>query len=53
MAEKKLIVVKLIRSHWIGEERHDAPEIIEVEPAEARKLIEAGVALRTDPLPGE
>lgn len=53
-AEKaNLVAVRLVRSHWIGEYRHDAPETLEVEPAEARRLVDAGVAARTDPIPGE
>lgn len=49
----KTIPVKLNRAHWIGEERNEIGAIIDVEPAEARRLIDAGVASRTDPLPGE
>lgn len=49
----KDIPVKLNRAHWIGEDRNEIGTTIEVEPAEARRLIDAGVASRTDPLPGE
>lgn len=53
-AEKQVLVpVRLNRAHWIGEERHDPPEVLELAPKEARRLIEAGVADRMDPLPGE
>lgn len=52
MAEKT-IQVELKRDHWVGEERHAAGSLIEVDPKEARRLIDAGVANRTDPLPGE
>lgn len=45
-----MIEVQLKRSHWIGEDRHDAPERIMVTLDEALRLIENGVAGRTDPL---
>jgi hypothetical protein len=51
-AEKteKLIKVKLLRAHWIGEERINPPAELEVSLEEALRLIEAGVASRTDVL---
>lgn len=44
------IVVELKRAHWIGEERHDPGELIEVDIDTALKLTSNGVATRTDPL---
>lgn len=45
--------VKLNRAHWIGTERHEIGETLDLDPAEARRLIDLGVADRADPLPGE
>lgn len=52
-AAAKTVEIKLLRDHWIGEDRHSAGANIEVTTKEARRLIDAGVASRTDPLPGE
>lgn len=50
----KLAPVRLIRDTWVGEERHRADgSIIELPAKDARRLIDAGVAERADPLPGE
>lgn len=51
-AEKteKQIKVKLNRDHWVGETRIKAPAEIDVSFDEALRLIEAGVASRTDAL---
>lgn len=50
----KLAPIKLLRDTWVGEKRIEADgSIIEMPPADARRLIEAGVAERADPLPGE
>lgn len=50
----KLAPIKLIRDTWVGEERIPADgAIIEMPVKDARRLIEAGVAERADPLPGE
>lgn len=57
MAEEKktaLAPIRLIRDTWVGEDRIVADgSIIEMPAKEARALIEAGVAERADPLPGE
>ncbi|WP_167522469.1 MULTISPECIES: hypothetical protein [unclassified Mesorhizobium] len=55
MADKDtvLVPVRLIRAHWIKEERHEIGKVLELDTAEARRLINAGVAERNDPLPGE
>jgi len=54
MADKDILApVKLVRAHWIGEDRHEIGASLDLEPAEARRLINAGVAVRNDPLPGE
>jgi len=47
------VKVVLKRSHWIGEERHDPPEVLSVDIDTAMRLIEKGVAGRTDPLKAE
>ncbi len=44
------VIVKLDRAHWIGTERHEPPEAIEVGLEDALRLIAAGIASRTDPL---
>lgn len=50
----RLAPIKLIRDTWVGEERIPADgSIIEMPARDARRLIEAGVAERADPLPGE
>jgi hypothetical protein len=49
----KAVLVELKRDHWVGTERHEAGEWIEATPKEARRLVDAGVAARTDPMPGE
>ena len=52
--EEKLAPVKLLRDTWVGEDRVVADgSIIEMPAKHARILIEAGVAERADPLPGE
>lgn len=49
-----LAPIKLTRDTWVGEERIKADgSIIEMPAKDARRLIEAGVAERCDPLPGE
>ena len=55
MAEdKKTVPIKLVRDTWVGEKRISADgTIIDMPTADARKLIDAGVAQRADPLPGE
>lgn len=45
-----LIKVRLKRAHWIGDIRHNPPEELEVDFDTALRLIENGVASRTDPL---
>jgi hypothetical protein len=40
----------LKRAHWIGTERHEPGELIEVDLDTALKLCSNGVATRTDPL---
>jgi hypothetical protein len=54
MADKKpdgqTVIVELKRAHWIGEERHNPPELLEVDFDTALRLISSGVATRTDPL---
>jgi hypothetical protein len=54
------VMVRLLRSHWIGEERHDPPEEIIVPLDDqpdgtkgARTLLSKGVAERTDALKAE
>ena len=44
------IIVELKRAHWIGEERHEPGELIEVDLDTALRLLSNGVATRTDPL---
>ena len=55
MADKEILApIKLIRDTWVGEERIVADgKIIGMPAKDARRLIEAGVAERADPLPGE
>lgn len=49
-----LAPIRLVRDTWVGEERVKADgTIIEMPAKDARVLIEAGVAERCDPLPGE
>jgi hypothetical protein len=51
---EKLAPIKLIRDTWVGEERIKADgTVINMPAKDARALIEAGVAERCDPLPGE
>jgi hypothetical protein len=54
MADKKpdghTVIIELKRAHWIGEERHNPPELLEVDFDTALRLISSGVATRTDPL---
>lgn len=52
MADKKTdtVIVELKRAHWIGEERHEPGELLEVDIDTALRLISSGVATRTDPL---
>ncbi|WP_164548805.1 hypothetical protein [Mesorhizobium sp. M7D.F.Ca.US.005.01.1.1] len=51
---EKLAPIKLIRDTWVGEERIKADgTVINMPAKDARRLIEAGVAERADPLPGE
>lgn len=50
----KLAPIVLIRDTWVGEERIRADgKIIEMPAKDARRLIDAGIAERADPLPGE
>ncbi len=50
----KLAPIRLLRDTWVGEDRVRADgSIIEMPAKDARRLIEAGVAERCDPLPGE
>lgn len=54
--EKKQVLaqIKLLRDTWVGENRVAADgSIIEMPAKDARALIDAGVAERADPLPGE
>lgn len=54
--EKKQVLaqIKLLRDTWVGEDRIKADgKIIEMPAKDARVLIDAGVAERADPLPGE
>lgn len=53
-AAAKLAPVKLLRDFWPEEDKRvQSGEVIELPAATARLLIEAGVAERADPLPGE
>ena len=54
MADKS-VIVKLVRDYWVEEgiDRVKAGELVELPVDEARRLLNAGVAERTDPLPGE
>lgn len=54
-ADKKTDTVSILlkRDHWIGEERHKAGEKLDVSLDDALRLIERGVAGRTDPLKAE
>ncbi len=52
----KTVAVKLVRAYWLADGvdgRINPPEIIELPVDEARRLLNAGVAERVDPLPGE
>lgn len=50
----KLAPVKLLRDYWPKEnERIEAGTVLDLPTADAKRLIEAGVAERADPLPGE
>lgn len=50
----KLAQIRLVRDTWVGTERIVADgSIIDMPAKDARRLIEAGVAERADPLPGE
>lgn len=52
--EDVLAQIKLLRDTWVGEDRVKADgSVIEMPAKDARRLIEAGVAERCDPLPGE
>jgi len=52
--QKRTAPIRLIRDTWVGETRVRADgEVIEMPTADARRLIDAGVAERADPLPGE
>jgi hypothetical protein len=51
--EKKLTPVTLLRDYWPETERVVAGTKLHLPIAEAKRLIEAGVAERADPLPGE
>ena len=52
--KSKTTPVKLLRDYWPEENnRVLAGEVVELPSAEARRLIDAGVAERADPLPGE
>jgi len=55
LADKEILApIKLIRDTWVGEDRIVADgKIIGMPAKDARRLIEAGVAERADPLPGE
>lgn len=48
--DKNTVIVELKRAHWIGEERHNPGELLEVDIDTALRLVERGVAGRTDPL---
>lgn len=52
--KQKTAPIKLLRDTWFGEDRQVADgSTIHVPVKEARRLIESGVAVRMDPLPGE
>jgi hypothetical protein len=54
MADKKTIAVKLTRDYWVeADVRVSAGAIIDVTVDAALKLLDSGVATRTDPLPGQ
>ncbi len=55
MSEKvKTAPVKLLRDYWPEPDtREPAGKSLELPVPEAKRLIEAGVAERADPLPGE
>ena len=44
------VIVELKRAHWVGEERHNPGELLEVDIDTALKLTSNGVATRTDPI---
>ena len=51
---KKTAPVKLIRDYWPEEDKRIAAGTkLDMPTADAKRLIEAGVAERADPLPGE
>lgn len=50
---KKLTPITLLRDYWPETERVKAGTKMDLPVAEAKRLIEAGVAERADPLPGE
>lgn len=50
----KMAPIRLVRDTWVKEDRIVADgSIIELPAKDARRLIDAGVAVRADPLPGE
>ncbi len=54
MADEKTAPIKLLRDTWRGEERVVADgKTVQWPVKDARRLIESGVAVRMDPLPGE
>ena len=55
LADKEILApIKLLRDTWVGDERIKADgKVIGMPAKDARRLIEAGVAERADPLPGE
>lgn len=52
--KEKTAPIRLIRDTWVGSERVPADgKVIPMPVKDARRLIDAGVAERADPLPGE
>jgi len=51
---QKTMPIRLLRDVWVGTDRVRVDgKTIEMPIADARRFIEAGVAERADPLPGE
>lgn len=52
----KTVAVKLVRAYWLADGvdgRLEPGEVVDLPVDEARRLLNAGVAQRIDPLPGE
>lgn len=54
MAQAKLAPIKLLKDYWDADSRRmKANMIIDLPIKEAKALIEAGKAVRADPMPGD